>query len=193
VKLVAARTATVLNVEGLARDARIPPSTMRRYLTLLDATCLLVRLPAWSNNRTSRATLAPKIHLADSGLAAHLVGASAKSLVRPPSDAGPLLETFVVMELRRQLGWAEARATLSHFRTRDGVEVDVVIEAADGRIAGVEVKAGYRVDEADFRGLRHLRARAGDRFVAGVVLHAGERPLPFGDDLWATPISALWA
>jgi predicted AAA+ superfamily ATPase len=192
VRLVAARTATVLNVEGLARDARLPPSTMRRYLTLLDATCLLIRLPAWSSNRTSRAVRAPKIHLADSGLAAHLVGASAKALERPPSDAGTILETFVVMELRRQLGWAAVRATLGHFRTRDGVEVDVVIETADGRVAGIEVKAGHRVAEADFRGLRHLRDRAGGRFAAGVVLYAGETPLPFGDGLWAVPISALW-
>ncbi|MGH9185644.1 MAG: ATP-binding protein, partial [Acidimicrobiales bacterium] len=191
-RLVAARTAGVLNVDGLARDVSVPPSTLRRYLVLLETAFVVERVPAWATSRTTRAVHAPKLFVSDSGLAAHLLGATAARLSRPGQDAGPVLETFVAMELRRQLGWSEERATLHHFRTRDGVEVDIVLETPDGRVAGVEVKAGSTVRGEDFRGLRQLRARAGESFVAGVVLYTGPTSLPFGDGLWAVPLSTLW-
>jgi predicted AAA+ superfamily ATPase len=79
-----------------------------------------------------------------------------------------------------------------HFRTKDWAEVDVVLEAADGRVAGVEVKAAASVSAGDFRGLRTLRDAAGDGFVAGVVLYCGSQTLPFGERLWAVPMAALW-
>ena len=108
------------------------------------------------------------------------------------TDFGPLLENFVLGELARQLGWAQTRATLHHYRTRDGVEVDAVLEAADGRIVGIEVKAAETVRAEDFRGLRHLQARVPDRFHHGLVLYTGDKALAFGDRLLAAPISALW-
>ena len=83
------------------------------------------------------------------------------------------------------------KAGLHHLRDRDGAEVDVVIEGADGRVVGIEVKASAAVTVADFRWLAWLRDKLGDRFVAGIVLYAGERPLAFGDRLSAVPLSAL--
>ena len=191
-RLLAARTAGLERIEGLARDANIPPSTLRRYLALLETAFFLCRIPAWAPSRTTRVVHASKMFIVDSGLAAHLLGATAARLGRPGQDAGPVLETFVTMELRRQLGWSTERATLHHFRTRDGAEVDAVLETPDGRVAGVEVKAGATVRAEDFRGLRRLRDAAGEAFVAGLVLHTGQHPLPFGDGLWAVPISTLW-
>lgn len=95
-------------------------------------------------------------------------------------------------ELRRQLGWADTTAQLFHFRDRNGLEVDLVLEDGSGRVAGIEVKAlSVRAD--DFRGLAGLRDRLGPRFVAGVVLHPGVQALPFGDRLGALPLSSLWA
>lgn len=78
------------------------------------------------------------------------------------------------------------------YRTKDGVEVDAVVETNDGRIAGVEVKASATVTSADFRGLRHLQTQAGDAFTAGVVLDAGDASLSLAPRLKALPVSALW-
>lgn len=192
-RLVAARTAGVLNVDGMARDAGIPPSTLRRYLALLETAFIIERLPAWSTSRTTRVVHAPKLFISDSGLAAHLLGASVARLSRPGQDAGPLLETFVVMELRRQAGWSSERVAVHHLRTSRGVEVDVVLETPDGRVAGVEVKAGATVRSEDFKGLRYLQEKAGPALVAGVVLYTGSDAVPFGEDLWAVPMSSLWS
>ena len=135
----------------------------------------------------------PKLHLLDSGVASTLLGASSPALARPTSAvSGQLLETFVAGELARQLTWSQTEALLYHWRDRDGKEVDLLLEAADGRVVGVEVKASVDVGAAAFAGLKHLQKRLGGRFVAGFVIHCGERVMPAGPDLWTVPVSALW-
>ena len=84
------------------------------------------------------------------------------------------------------------RATLSRYRDRDGVEVDIVIERGARALAGVEIKAGASVNAVDFRGLRKLKETAGKRFTGGVVLYGGETMAGFGDGLWAVPLRTLW-
>lgn len=96
------------------------------------------------------------------------------------------------MELARQLTWSHRRVELFHYRTKDGTEVDAVLEDRQGRVVGIEVKASSTVRSEDFRGLRHLADRLGDDFLAGLVLYTGTQTLPFGPRLRAVPASALW-
>jgi predicted AAA+ superfamily ATPase len=191
-RLVAARSGQLLNIDNLARDAAMPPSTARRYLNLLELAFIALILPAWANSRTTRAVHAPKVFITDSGLLSHLSGASPESLSASSGNAGPILETFVAMELRKQLAWSIERPTMHHYRSKDGVEVDVVLESADGRVVGIEVKAAATVRPADFAGLRHLASRVGSLFRAGLVLYAGRESVPFGSSMWCVPISSLW-
>ncbi|MEU9831268.1 DUF4143 domain-containing protein [Streptosporangium sp. NPDC048047] len=165
---------------------------MHRYLSLLEEVFLIKRVPAWSRNLSSRAVGTPKVAFVDSGIAANLLGADARSLLRPEGAFGPLLEGFVLMELSRQLSWAEERVELFHYRTKDKVEVDAVLENRRGRVVGIEVKASSTVRPDDFRGLRHLAGRLGDDLAAGIVLYTGTQTLPFGERMRAMPVSALW-
>lgn len=170
--------------------------------TRLASTCaclnsyLTVVLPAWSVNLTSRISKRPKLHPVDSGLAAHLQGVTASRLspVDPAATSrfGALLETFVVMEVIKQLGWAEQPAAAYHYRMPDGIEVDLVLEAADGRVAAIEVKAGSRVTQSSTAGLAHLRDRLGERFEAGIVLTTGSQTQRIGDRLAVAPVDSLW-
>lgn len=186
--LLAARSGSLLNMSELSRSSGIAHTTLRRYLSLLEATFLLQLLPAWSTNLSKRLVKSPKIHLIDAGLAAHLTGQT------PPQPLlyGHLLETFVVMELRKQMGWNETRISLFHFRTSAGREVDIVIEDARGRIVGVEVKSASSVGKKDFVGLEALSESADKKFLRGLVLYDGEAVVPFGERLMALPIDALW-
>jgi hypothetical protein len=79
-----------------------------------------------------------------------------------------------------------------HFRDRGGAEVDLVLESRQGQVAGIEVKASATARSDDFRGLRLLADRLGDRFAGGVVVYTGYRAVPFGDRLAAVPLSSLW-
>lgn len=105
---------------------------------------------------------------------------------------GQLLETFFFQDIKRQASWFEQPLKLSHYRDRDGVEVDIVIEKSALAVAGIEIKAAASVTMKDFRGLNKLAAALGNRFVAGVVLYDGETITRFGYGLYAVPISALW-
>lgn len=190
--LLASRPMAVLNHADVARSSGLPQSTVKRYLALLEATFLVQTLPAWYANLGKRLAKSPKALLVDSGLAAHLIGADAGRLRQDRSLLGGLLEAFVVMELKKQLGWSRTRAALYHYRTHDGDEVDVVLERPDGRLVGVEVKAASSVGSEAFRGLRAFAQATGGRFHRGIVLYTGTEVAPFGPRLQAVPLSALW-
>lgn len=191
-RILAARTSGLLNLADVGRDAGLPHTTLTRYLTLLETVFLVHRLPAWSPNLGQRLVKAAKLHLVDTGVACHLIGADVGRFRQDRSVLGRMLETFVVGELRKQVSWSDRHVSLYHHRTASGSEVDLVLERADGTVVGVEVKAGTTVDSGGFSALMALRDRLGDRFVAGVVLHEGNRRIPFGDRLWLLPISDLW-
>lgn len=191
-RTVAGGAAQLLKTERLASAAGLPATTVERYLSLFEEVFLIKRLAPWTAATTDRAVRMRKLLFVDTGLCAHVQGRTVKRLVRDDTAVGPLLENFVLSELARQLGWAETRATLHHYRTRDGIEVDGVLEAADGRVVGIEVKAGETIRGDDFRHLRHLQARVPDRFHHGIVLHTGTMTMPFGERLLAAPIGALW-
>ena len=108
------------------------------------------------------------------------------------APVGPLIETFVLGELARQLTFSDQPVRLYHYRDRDQYEVDAVLESASGEVVACEVKAAETVRSEDFRGIQRLARRIGDQLVAGIVLYAGGQPLPFGDRLRAWPISTLW-
>jgi uncharacterized protein len=190
---VAATAGWPLKVEGIARDLGIAANTVRAHLDLLETLFLVYRLPAWHSNLFARLMKAPKLHVVDSGLLARLLRASAGRVVADGRIAGSLLETFAVMEIVRMASVDDDPPDLFHFRDRWGHEVDLVLERADGMIAGVEIKASATPGSTDFRGLKLLREHLGERFAFGVVLHLGSRTLPFGDRLAAVPLAGLWS
>lgn len=195
-RLVAARHAGILNVSDLAADAQLPRTTVARYLDVLEAVFLITRTPAWAANLSQREIRAPKVFVTDSGLAAHLRRAEVDVLERPElarGADGPIIEGFVVAELLRQASWAPDPPWLSHYRDRNGTEVDIVIEAPDGRIAAVEIKAGSGATAPMMRHLATVRDLLGERFVAGVALHTGPTGGQVGDRLFSLPIDVLWS
>lgn len=192
--LVAARSSAELNMTDLAADAAFPARTLPAYLDLLETLYLSYRVPAWATNLTGRIVKRPKIVLTDTGLLAHLLHLSSDRLALhlDPAPAGMLIETFVVNEIRKQLGWACAPVRMYHFRERSGAEVDVVLEHRDGRIAAIEIRSGATPDPRAARGLKALRDVLGTRFVHGMVLYSGPDALPFGDRISLQPIDVLW-
>ncbi len=154
----------------------------------------MVRIRAWTPSLTSREKRHPKVVITDTGLACGLLGRNAEGLGTATSPRmGPLLESFVTMELVKQRGWSGALPTIRHWRDRNGAEVDLIVEDDSGSIAGVEVKAASTVSPADVKHLQGLRDKLGDRFAAGVVLYLGDRVVPLGERIWALPVAMLWA
>ncbi len=195
-RLAAAGTARLLNVAELGREIGLGRDQTGEYFDLLEAVHACYRLPAWSTNLMSRVTKSPKLHMVDTGWAATLLGLPASRF--HPSDPlgsklfGQLLETFVVNEMRKQAGWAVEAVTMYHARVADTFEVDLVMESADGRVVGIEVKASATVDRRTGRHLRTMRDRLGDRFVGGLVLHTGSVAQRIDDRIAVAPIELMW-
>ena len=192
-QLAAAQTAHLINVSDLAGPFQLSRPTIRDYMTLLERVFLLEQLPPWHNRLMSRLIKTPKLHLVDTGLAASLLRVDAQALLRDRVLLGQFLETFVLQELRRQADAQDEAVAFHHFRDKDGVEVDIVLERGADELAGVEVKASASVNDSDFRGLRKLQTALGARFVCGVVLYDGEHVLRFGPALFALPMATLWS
>lgn len=190
--LAAGQTARLINVSDLSAPFQLSRPTIRDYVTLLERIFSLEQLPPWHTNRLSRLIKTPKLHVADTGVACALLGLNERTLGDDRGAFGQLLETFVVQELRRQASWRDDEIRFFHFRDKDGVEVDLVLEQGGRAVAAIEVKSSATVTAADFRGIRKLKEAAGGRFTCGVVLYDGDLSVGFGDGLYAVPLRALW-
>ncbi|WP_328293548.1 ATP-binding protein [Kineococcus sp. NBC_00420] len=193
---LAGQTAQVLNVSAAAASVGLDDRTADGYTKLLEAVFLLQRIPAWARTTSARSALRPKVHLVDSGVAARLLRLTPEKLGQRSAVAlqqfGHLLETFAVMEVAKQASWRDDIDGLHHWRTHDGLEVDLAVERDDGTVIGIEIKAGGRLPGDDFRGLRALRDQIGEQFVAGYALYLGEHAYTYEDRLHALPLDRLW-
>lgn len=192
-RAIGATSAAELNIDRLSGSLGAPASTIRRHIELLEMLFLVRRVPAWSSNLLARTIKRPKIYVADTGLLASLVGADERRIETDLDLGGMFYETFVAMELDRQMSWLEDRPQMFHFRDRDQREVDIVLEHRDGTVSAVEAKASATVRPQDFRGLEHLRDKLGKNFNAGALLYTGASTVPFGDRIAAVPLCGLWA
>jgi hypothetical protein len=191
--VTATRATELLNVAGISSNIGIPQTTLKRYLALLEAGFLLIKIPSWRPNLGKRLTKSAKIFLTDSGLLCHLLGCGVERLLDERKRFGRVLENFVAMELHKQIGWSQKRVELYHFRTYNGEEVDFVLESADGTLVGVEVKSRRTVRGDDFENLRFLNDQIPEKFHRGIVLYTGEEFVPVSQNLEAYPLSALWS
>jgi predicted AAA+ superfamily ATPase len=192
-QLLATRSATLLNFAELSRTAGIAQSTLKRYFAMLEMLFLVVRVPPWERNPGKRLVKAPKVFLPDSGLLCHFMASTAESLASKPGLPGGAVETWVLSELLKHVAFSRQLLSLWHYRTQSNIEVDFILEDRLGQITGIEVKASATVDGKDFKGLRHLQDTESAIFQRGIVLYAGREVVPFGDKLWAMPLSVWWA
>lgn len=193
-RLVAANQGGEIVQARLADELSIARSGIAAYLNALSTLYLTHDLPPWRANLTKREIGRHKVAVADSGLAARLSRLRSGQLL--PLSAAPMLgaqlEAFVVAQLFAQQGWSSEDFEIFHFRDRDGLEVDIVLEFDDGLVFLLEVKASstFRADHS--RGIRALAEKLGDRFLGGAVLGLSTDSRQLADRIWGLPLSSLW-
>lgn len=181
-RLSMAHTGQLVEYSALARDAGISPTTARRYLGYLSLAHQVVFLPPYSRNITSQVVKAPKLYWADLGLLLR-----GDPMVQSFVGAG--FETLVVTEAHKWIHTRGRNVDLSFYRTRSGMEVDLIVSANDAMLA-IEVKARDHVVPSDLRGLRALAAAAPPgTFRGGLCVYRGNRIECLDPELrlWAVP------
>jgi predicted AAA+ superfamily ATPase len=189
--ILAMMSGQLLNLSQVGGQLGLNVHTAEKYIAILEKLFLVRRLPAWRRNELTRLVKTPKIHFLDAGLHAALVRAGPELLDADRGRFGSILESWVHGELLKIVSLTPERWFLSHYRDKDQVEVDFVLESPLRAILGIEVKAAATVTSADFKGLRRLRDQCGKAFVSGIVLYDGTEALPFGEGLWAVPLGYL--
>ena len=191
-RVLAHHSGHLTNFAQIGGQNGLDDKTTKKYVAILEQLFLVRRLEPWFRNRLKRLGKTPKLHVLDSGLLAALLGATAGRIVRDRSIFGPLLEAFVFSEVLKQGTWLDEACTLSHYRDKDQDEVDIVIENETAGLVGIEVKAAATVNARDFKGLRKLADATGGALRLGLVLYDGEHTVPFGERLFAAPVSCVW-
>jgi len=190
---IAANTAGVPNHKLLYDAAGIGRPAAAAYDDLLDALFITERVPAWAGNQMDRAVRLPKRYLIDPGLLGALLRVDIRRALRDGDLLGRILDTYVTAQIRAECAASVVGADLFHVRDANGRhEVDLLVEARDGSVIAIEIKATAAPSSADARHLEWFKDRLGPAFAAGLVVHTGPRVFRLAERITAVPISLLW-
>lgn len=192
-RLLASRGVQELVAAKIARQIKIPERSLGGYLAAMGRMHLTTVLPSWGPAQ-ARVVRKQQIGLLDTGFAAAITRFSPEQAKTAEGRTyfGALLELFVINELMKQRSWSQQAFELMHFRTRDGHEVDIIIELADGSLIAVEVKAARNPGAHAWKNLEWFRERHRESLRAAVVLHTGPAVANIEGWLHVLPVSSLW-
>lgn len=156
VRLAAALSGQEINHSEIGRELGLAPQTSKRWLAILSATYQWFEIPAYHANTIKRVSAKPKGYFADTGLACFSQAISTPNAVASHPLWGPLFETAVVNEIRKQAALLSPKPQLHHWRTHAGAEVDVLLEW-NGTWYPIEVKAGTNPGRHDASGVKAFR------------------------------------
>ena len=195
---LAARTAQELNMAKLCDAVGARKETVGGWVDILERVCLVQRLPSWASSATKRAIHWPKLHFLDTGCASALRNEKATSfdLGADPTALGPLLESFVYLELEKSLPALNSPWQLSHWRS-GRAEIDIVAENPGRNLALFEVKATSKVSKADFNSINWFLEDGPGKAMAeksvGFVVYLGDQLLSMGPGRICLPLSMFWS
>jgi predicted AAA+ superfamily ATPase len=183
-RLVAARTAQLLNLSELGRDAGVDQSTARRWLSVLRAGFVVFQHLPEHQNLSKRLVKSPKIYFVDVGLCRYLMGLRETTQLPMNQSFGPLFETMVVADVRKQMENQGVPGTTSFFRSSDGIEVDLLLTIGRQRHA-LEIKATATPTLEHAASLRKWMRLSDTRHATVLCLVEEEKPL--GEGIRALP------
>jgi predicted AAA+ superfamily ATPase len=183
-KLSALRSGMLLNYSELARDVQVSNDTARRYMEYLRLSYQTFLLQPYYKNTTSSTIKAPKLFWSDVGVWRRLTGFKGEM-------SGQLYETMVVSEVFKWMRTNNKDAELFFYRTRSGMEVDLLLEISNG-IIGMEIKSRAVVNVKDTRPMKRLAQKLGKQWLGGLVVYTGKEIKPITEpDIWAVPSHRL--
>ncbi len=186
VRLLAARSGSLLNIAELARSAQISETTAKRWLSLSTSGYLVFETLPYHQNFSKRITKSRKMYFVDIGLCRYLVGFSQFEALRLSPYFGSFFESMVVADIKKNLENQGLQTPLYFFRSSDGIEVDVIIERENQRVA-FEIKATETPTLSQTKGLRKFISL--HKKTQGFVLCNVSEPTPLGEGIIAIPWS----
>ena len=172
--LCAGRVGQILNLSSLGSDAGVSHTTVRHWLTLLEASYVIFQLPPFHVNIRKRLVKSPKIYFYDVGLASHLVGIERPEHLATHPLRGALFENMVVAEAVKYRFNRGRRFNLWFFRDSQGLETDLLFETGNGTVA-LEIKSGATVTPDYFDSLNRVSNLIPEVLMKAVVYGGNTR------------------
>ena len=185
-RVLAARSAQLLNLTDVARDLGVAVNTAKAWLSMLEATYQVIVLRPYFANVGKRLVKTPKVYFTDVGTLCHLVGLKDPEHAASGPMSGPIMETAVLCEIVKTFTHRGEPPRVYFWRTRAGTEVDFVIEAGESLVP-VEVKVSATPRPAMAKAIRMLQRELGATATPGYVVHPGDVALPLGQGARALP------
>lgn len=157
-RLCAGRTAQEINLSALGADAGISHNTARAWLSVLETSYILHRVPAWHANVRKQIVKAPKLHFFDSGLVCYLLGIHAPEQLRHHPLRGAIFESWVVSEVVKAYTHRGQAPAVFHYRESRGVEIDLIIQNG-AELDAIEIKSGATLANDYFAPLQEFAQR----------------------------------
>ena len=189
-RMLAARSAQLLNLTDVARDLGVAVNTIRAWLSVLEATYQVTVVRPYFANVGKRLVKTPKVYFADVGTLCHLAGLKDPEHAARGPMGGAILETAVLSEIVRTITHRGEEPRVFFWRTTAGTEVDFVVESA-GRLTPIEVKLSGTPRTRMASAIRTFRQDLGSVAGPGYVVHPGDVRLPLGPGVTALPFGAL--
>ncbi len=168
-RLTAARTGQILNLSDLARDVGMSVPTIKKWISILEASYQIFLLPPHFNNLGKRIIKSPKIYFLDTGVASYLMGLHSPEPLRRGPMIGPLFETMVVSEWVKTFYHRGERPELFYWRSKLGMEVDLIIDR-NGRLYPMEIKSTATLLPGHVEALLKWKDLAGKTATQGLVI-----------------------
>ena len=189
VRACAARTAQLLNLADLARDADVVPNTAKNWLSILEASGVVFLLEPYHSNVTKRLVKSPKLYFLDTGLCAWLTEWTTPETLEAGSQSGAMLETWILAELLKSWWHNGRRAPFYFYRDKDQKEIDLLI-VQDGVVYPLEFKKSASPRRETVRHFRKLD-KLGLKVGSGGVICLSESSLPLERGWVTTPVGAV--
>jgi len=176
-KLCAGRTAQEINLSALGNDAGVTHNTVRAWLSVLETSYIIHRLPAWHANIRKQIVKAPKLHFFDSGLVCYLLGIREAGQLRLHPLRGAIFESWVFSEIYKACVHSGLQPSLFHYREARGAEIDLLIEHGE-ELKTVEIKSGATTTQDFFKNLKRfsdrMKASGQKRRLRSHVVYGGD-------------------
>lgn len=173
-KLCAGHVGQIFNAHSLSNAVGVSSHTIKQWLSILEASFLVMRLQPYFENFGKRIIKSPKLYFTDVGLASYLLDIGSKEQVARDPLRGALVENLVVTECVKARYNKGYDSNLYYFRDNNGNEVDIVFKRGS-ELLPIEVKSSQTFHKEYLKGLKYFKALAGERCRNGYLIYAGEQ------------------
>lgn len=188
VSMLAFSSGEILNVSKLASSLNVSESTVKNYLEIVEGTFLWRKISSFQSNLKKRLIKSPKGYMRDTGLINYFLKIETVEQLQSHPNYGQIWESFVIEQILKSLDREQIRYDSYFYRSKNGAEVDLVIESSEGLIP-IEIKSGSDLRAESLRSIKSFIEDYSCKH--GIVINTGDRCQLIAENLIQVPVSFL--